>query len=205
MHTIHDGRRVRRLPLLDAGWRMPLLAVIAIGVAACGDSTSVETLANPDEPTEALLNDFLDQEVREASAFDVVSSSAVRLDSNSRWDFIFQILGDGTAQLKPRGAVIEEVSDAGLIKLDVTFEEVRSAPDRGYQLLRAMAIEEGDILAVRSQRDASFQGLRCRRYGKLEVLTIDKQAGTMTFNHLINPNCENRNLVPGAAVPIEDQ
>lgn len=205
MHIIHAGRQAIRLHGFGTG-RVSLAGALAlaIGVAGCGSSTGVDTLSNPDEPSEAELNDFLDQDIREASAFDILSSSPVRLDSNSRWDFLFQILGDGTAQLKPRGAVTESESDAGLRKLSTTFDETRSAPINGYQLFRAMAVAEGDVIAARSQRDAGLS-IRCRRYAKIEILSIDRAAGTMMFRHLVNPNCENRNLVPGAAVPIDEQ
>lgn len=185
-----------------------LLGVIAItiGVAACGSSTAVDTIANPDDPTEAVLFDFLDQNIRNPSGFDILASSPVRLDSNTRWDFLFQIRQDGTAHLRPRGVIIDESeTDAGLQQLTITFDEVRSAPTDGYERLRATTIEEGDVLAMQSQRDANLEPVRCRRYGKMEVLTIDVAAGTVTFRHLINPNCENRNLVPGASVPVEDQ
>jgi hypothetical protein len=175
-------------------------------VAACGGATAPNTIANPDDPTEAVLFDLRDQVVRNPSAFDIISSSPVRLDSNTRWDFVFLIRADGTAILKPRATITDEIRlDAGLVKTSLTFDEVRSAPAGGYERVRATTIDEGDVLAMQSQRDPVLQPVRCRRYGKMEILSIDVAAGTVTFRHLINPNCENRNLVPGAAVPIEDQ
>jgi hypothetical protein len=205
VHNIHGRRRVNRPPRHRA-WSAPLCAAVAVAVAACGSSTGVDTIANPDDPTEAELFDFLDQDVRNPSAFDILGASPVRLDSNTRWDFIFQVRQDGRAQLRPRGVIIGvNTTDAGLIELTVPFDEVQSAPAGGYERLRAITIEEGDVLAMQSQRDANLEPVRCRRYGKLEVLSIDQAAGTVMFRHLINPNCENRNLVPGAAVPIEDQ
>lgn len=206
VHNIHEWRRANRRPGHAAAWRAPLFGAVAIAVTACGNSTGVDTISNPDDPTDAVLFDFLDGEVRNPSAFDILAGSPVRLDSNTRWDFVFQIGQDGTAHLRPRGVIIGETGiDAGLAKLTVTFDEVQSAPAGGYERLRATTIEEGDVLAMQSQRDALLEPVRCRRYGKIEVLAIDTAAGTVTFHHLINPNCENRNLVPGAAVPIEDQ
>ncbi len=176
-----------------------------VGSLACGGSSEPEPLSNPDDPTEAELIDFGTAEVREPSAFDVVSSSPVRVAQNSRWDFVFFLRPDGTAHFKPRGLIIGERSDAGLQKLVRPFEEVDQVPATGYQRVVPMEVEVGDVLAVQSQRDASFGNLRCRRYGKLEILAIDAGAGTITFQHLINPNCENRNTTPGAAVPLSDQ
>lgn len=172
--------------------------------AACGGSTQVQTIANPDEPTEAQLFDFGQADLRASSAFDIVSSSPVRIDASSRWDFLFQIKKDGTAQLRPRGVIVEGVSTAGLVKATVVFDAIASAPLAGYQTQRATTIEVGDVLLMRSERDPSIQ-LRCLRFGKMEVLDIDKQEGTIIFKHLINPNCENRNLIAGEAIPIDEQ
>jgi len=206
VHNIHEWRRASRWLGFATAWRASLYGATAIAVAACGGSTAPDTLANPDEPTEAVLYDFTDQGVRNPSAFDIIASSPVRLDSNTRWDFVFQIRSDGTAVLRPRATITDEIRlDAGLVKGSLTFDELRSAPAAGYERVRATTIEEGDVLAMQSQRDPNLQPVRCRRYGKMEILSIDLAAGTVTFQHLINPNCENRNLVPGAAVPIEDQ
>jgi hypothetical protein len=202
LHIRHGGPA-----RLSPGTALPrgvTLVSVVLLATACGSSTGIEPIANPEEATEAELFDFGQANVRSPSAFDIVSSSAVRLDASSRWDFLFQIQGDSTALLRPRGAVLGITSDAGLIRLSADFDDIDQAPQVGYQRARGLAIQEGDVLAMRSQRDANI-ALRCFRYGKMEVLSIDTVEGTVTFKHLINPNCENRNLVPGAAVPIEDQ
>jgi len=205
VQNIHEWRRAIRLPE-STGWHALLCAAVAVALAACGSSTGVDTIANPDEPTEATLFNFRDGNVRNASAFDILASSPVRLDSSTRWDFVFIMQSDGTALLRPRATIIEvDRSDAGLLEVIVTFDEIQSAPITGYNRMRAVPIEVGDVLVMQSQRDAILEPTRCRRYGKMEILAIDAAAGTVTFKHLINPNCENRNLVPGAAVPIEDQ
>ena len=204
VQDIYLTRRANRPPAGAVAWRVAICGLMAAALAACGSSTSVDTIANPENPTEVVLFDFTDQDIRNPSAFDVVGSSAVRLDSNTRWDFIFLIRRDGTAQLQPRGAVLElNTLDSGLLQMTLPFDEIRDAPVAGYERVRAVTIEEGDVLTVQSQRDAFLEPNRCRRYGKLEILSIDAAAGTLTMQHLINPNCENRNLIAGAAIPIE--
>jgi len=47
---------------------------------------------------------------------------------------------------------------------------------------------------VSQRRCGSFN---LRRFGKLEILAIDRERGEVTFKWLANPNCEIRSLVPG--------
>lgn len=178
---------------------IPGLACTAIALlAACGSSTEPVLLPLPDETDEAVLFNLWSDAVTDPAAFDVISRVAVRTDQSSGWDFLFEVAEDGSATLWPRGAVVEDGTDAGLRPLDVPFDALDEAPEFGYVTRDSLPVAVGDVFAVRSRRDPVYGSIRCRRFGKIEVLSIDSAEGTLTFEYLINPNCERRFLVPGA-------
>jgi hypothetical protein len=167
-------------------------------LAACGNSTEPIYIPVPDETGESVLFDVVTGNVLDPAAFDVITSSAVRTDQFSGWDFLFQIAEDGSTLLWPRAAIVDEVEDAGLRAMSTTFEALREAPTGGYVTGDSIPVSVGDVFAVRSRRDPAYGSIRCRRFAKIEVLALDPAAGTVTFQHLVNPNCEQRTLVPGA-------
>jgi len=178
---------------------MPAVALVVIaGLSACGSPTEPLLIPIPDEPSEAVLADVSTGALADPSAFDVISAESVRTDQFSGWDFVFQITEEGSALLWPRAAIVGEDEDAGLQQLSVTFDALIEAPENGYTHLDSLPVAAGDVFAVRSRRDPAFGSVRCRRFAKVEVLEIDVQEGTMSFRHLVNPNCEKRKLVPGA-------
>lgn len=178
----------------------PVLAVVlALAWTACEETTGPGFGPVPEEPGEVTVVDFEDSQVRDPSAFDAVGGVRARPDQTPEWDFVFAVRGDGTAELRPRGAVVEESSAAGLQSVDRSFDAVDRAPEGGYSTGSPVAVEEGDVLAGRSRQDPNFPGIRCHHFFKLEVLSVDTGAGTIDLRHLINPACERRNLVPGSS------
>lgn len=176
------------------------LAAVALGLG-CGDAFERLLGPVPEEPTEVTLVDFRTGPLTEPSAFDLIGARAVRVDQTSQWDFLYFLLAAGVAELRPFEAVTGSFSEAGLQKVSTSFEATTLAPEEGYLTDEPVAVEEGDVLVVRSRRDPAFAGLRCRRFGKLEILRVEPATATLTFRHLINPNCERRGLVPGEVGP----
>lgn len=169
----------------------------SLTASGCGDPFEQLLGPVPMEPTIVELVDFRAGPLQEAAAFDILTRRAVRVDQTAGWDFLFFLTEEGVAQLRPFEAVTGELSEAGLQRVDTTFEGLSLAPEDGYVRTQAVPVEVGDVLAVVSRRDPTFGGIRCRRYAKIEILTIDVVVGTVTFQHLVNPNCEVRGLVPG--------
>lgn len=177
---------------------MRALAVLLLGAAAwaCGSTFGLNRVPVPEQPTEATLSDFRTSGLRDASAFDVLTALPVRTDLSASWDFLYYVLPDGTAQLRPRNVVLGGSSDAGLQHSDQAFDAISQAPDGGYTTDRPVVIAKGDVLTGVSRADPGF-ATRCRHFFKMEIESIDATAGTVTFKTLINPNCEQRILVPG--------
>lgn len=175
-----------------------LALAASVGLAACGNTTEPTLIPVPDETGEAVLVDVSAGELTEPSAFDLIIAESVRTDLFPGWDFVFQIAEDGSTLLWPRGAIIEEDEDSGLLLSSRTFDDLTEAPEQGYVQLDSVPVAVGDVFAARSRRNPAFGSVRCRHFAKLEILEIDEGERTVSFRHLVNPNCEKRTLVPGA-------
>ena len=176
------------------------MAVTLLGLTACSDALEPILIPIPDEPGDVTLVDVSAGSLTDPSAFDVITGGSVRTDQFSGWDFLFQIQDDGSTVLWPRGAITGEDLDldAGLLKVVQTFDALLEAPESGYTNLESLPVAVGDVFAVQSRRDPAFGSLRCRRFAKVEIGAIDPMEGTISFIHLVNPNCEKRKLVAGA-------
>lgn len=150
-------------------------------------------------PSEATLWSFPDAPLRQPSGFSLKQGRAVRTDQISDWDFLaWMAEGEGgEAQFRPRAVVLEDGSDAGLQRVDAGFEELEEAPEDGYVTDAPVRADSGAVYAARSRQDPDVRTLRCFRFAKLEVLSVDRKAGTVTVRHVVNPNCEDRDLTPG--------
>lgn len=178
---------------------IPVVSVASIlGLSACGSGTEPILIPIPDETREATLVDVDSGSLGDPSAFDIITGEPVRTDQFSGWDFVFQIAEDGAALWWPRSSIIEDEEDSGLQRVQVAFEELDEAPESGYVQLESVPVAAGDVFAARSRRDPAFGSIRCRHFAKVEILDVDTGEGTISFRHLVNPNCEKRTLVPGA-------
>ena len=176
------------------------IQILAAGLAAawlpgCGDTPIGVPV--PDEPSEARIADFRNAPIVEPSAFSWILLTEVRTDQVSRWDFIFAVADDGTAELFPRAAVLDEPAalSSGLRVVNSSFEGLTEAPDSGYVTDEPVPIRVGDVLAAVSEPECG--AFNFRRFGKMEILEIEPVRRTLAFKYLANPNCENRSLIPG--------
>lgn len=182
------------VPIPSHARRLALAVLLAVLPLAACDSNFNEPQPLPPEPSTVSLADFRTASLDEATAFQLSRSRTVRPSQVSDWDFAFWITDGGTPQLRPRDMIVSEDSDAGLAAVDAGFGDLEEAPESGYRTNGAVPAEAGAVYAVRSSPDPEFG---CRRYAKIRVTAVDTAAGTVTLDHLVNPNCESRNLLPG--------
>lgn len=173
-----------------------LAVVLAMAGLACDDPFEGLLRPVPDEPSEATLTDLRTGRLQDPSAFDLLFGAPARIDLTNQWDFLYRVTEAGEPQLLPFGALADSTSDAGMQAVPEAFEAVRMAPPDGYLQNEAIPIAEGDVLVARTRRDP-VQLFICRRFAKLQILEIDPAAGRVTFRYLVNPNCDDRVLVPG--------
>lgn len=180
-----------------------LIVVVAVGLcvwSACDGATGPTFAPVPEEAGEATLSDFETASPRTATAFDAVAARPARPAQTSAWDFVFAIGSDGSPELRPRGVIVgeERGTRPGLQVVDRSFSDLQTAPDQGYVTDAPVEVGAGDVLAGRSRQDPSF-GINCPHFYKLEIVEVDREEGSVTFRHLVNPACSRRNLVPGSS------
>lgn len=184
------------VPISRPAPRAALVALAAVlATAGCQDPFGNSQIRLPPEPFQAALADFRTGELGAPSAFQLANATPVRPHQTSNWDFVYWVSDGGEPQFRPRTLVVEDSSEAGLSRVESTLEGLQRAPEEGYATDAAVPIDSGAVYAVRSRQDPRAR-IRCRRYGKLEVTGVDPEAGTVEFRHLVNPNCEDRNLKP---------
>lgn len=172
-------------------------AVIAAALAACGDSTEPVQIPLPEEATQAIVADFVTGDILDPSGFDVITRNVVRTDQVTGWDFVYLVDEEVGPALVTRGSYILDTDEqSGVTVVPVPFDDLLEAPESGYVTNAPIPISEGGVFVTRSRDDDAFGSLRCRYFGKFSVDEIDEELGFMTFSHLINPNCESRNLNP---------
>ncbi len=183
-----------RKALLTGGIRIFLGALL---LAACDDSTEPVKIPLPDEPREVLLSDILVGDLLLPSAFDLISRNAVRTDQAAGWDFVYFDDPDLGPVVQPRSVLVPDDGDgAGIQLVDTSFTELTEAPADGYTTDTPVQIAVNDVFVTRSRTDPAFGSLRCRYFGKFVVDAIDEVNESLTVRHIVNPNCEDRNLDP---------
>ena len=138
--------------------------------------------------------------IGQPSAYDFVARVLVRVESPSAaggWDVA---LRDETGQLAlvPAGGFQGQISRAGLaaIPINTTFEELSEAPpDTASYTVTPRIVQPGQVYAVRTRR-AGCGFSTGVRFGKIKIISVDQTAGTVRFASLVNPLCNNRDLVP---------
>ncbi|MFO7588928.1 MAG: hypothetical protein R6X22_12805 [Gemmatimonadota bacterium] len=178
--------------------RLPIVMAV-LALVACGDPYKPLLAPNPLSPTEVTLFDFLTGALQDPSAFDLILSQPVRTDRTYGWDFVLLFDPSSGASVRTRGAFLDEPDEAGVQVVGQGFEELAVAPEGGYVQEDPVAIEPGDVFVARSRRNPSYGSIRCRYFGKFEVVAVDGESGSVILRHLINPNCERRELEPGEA------
>ncbi len=179
-----------------------LAALLVAGAlaSACGDDPFlVRWEENPLQATVYTVNRE-PYDLPRPSAFHMMERRAVILEdpqSQGRWDFAVERQGDGLVFLPPR--VLGVTSQAGVAAIpQAAWVDVVMAPadTAAYATRTAVPIELGTIYVIRSHQQPGFFGRLCSHYGKVEPLEIDVEAGTLRFLHDVNPDCNNRSLIP---------
>jgi hypothetical protein len=121
----------------------------------------------------------------------------VRTDTTVNFDFAYNVESDGRRVFVPRAVlgISESSVNPGLQARTETFEAIREAPSNGYITDRVVPIAVGERYVVRSRITCLNIGVP--KYAKLEILSFNDVARTVTFRILTNDNCGFRDLEPG--------
>lgn len=175
---------------------IPLIVLVAAAAAAAACTDPFEPILTPiPEPRETELVDFEEGDLIDPAAYDMLSASAVRTDQTSGWDFLFVVDEVEGPALLPRSGLLDDDSSAGVQADDGPFETLEQAPEDGYSMTELVPVEPGDVFTLVSRQNQRVS-VRCRVFGKLEILTVEGSPAVLTARVVVNPNCERRELVP---------
>lgn len=192
MNSTFTGGPVRRLKQF-----LPLVVLI---VSACDDPFGPSIW--DDTPEEVLLYSASRPEyIGLVSAVDITLVPVIALPIESpgltgNWDFALTD-HDGGLALVPAGA-FEGLDSRARIGVDTVraFEDIAQAMrDTTLYTADPVPVELGNVYIIRSRRSACGVS-RGYRYAKLRPTAIDVAAGTLEFEIVRNPYCDNRSFVP---------
>lgn len=172
-----------------------LLAAAALLTACSEDELPAATIANKVETF--TIGALLSTPVGTASGFRVSGASLVRTDLSSSYDFLYDIdavVGPAFYPAEITGVIPPSDANPGLLLTTTPFDSIHSAKSNGYVTDAVVPVDSGSVLYLRS---AVSCGIGVPNYGKLEVLSIDTAAHTLTFQVLVNDNCGYRGLDVG--------
>lgn len=178
-----------------------LIPLAVLLVAACDDPFGPAVWdATPD--TIFLYSASRAEYLGRGSAIDITTSPIGLLPLESpavtgNWDFTLTDHEGGLA-LVPASAFrgLESRARVGVLP-NRELEEVTQAPrDTTAFGVEAVPLRAGDVYIVRSRRASCGGAATGFRYAKLRPVAIDVAAGTMRFEIVRNPYCDNRSFVP---------
>jgi hypothetical protein len=177
--------------------RSSICLLFVLWVTACSDDTGLPdaTLTNV-ERTETLYSLF-GTPVATPSGYALDGGRRIRTDQSDGFDFAYNVEADGRRVFIPRAALGIDTSNTanpGFQLRTETFDGIRSAPSDGYVTDAAVPIALGERYVVRSRVTCS---IGVPKYAKLEILSFDDGAKTVSFRILIDDNCGFKGLEPG--------
>ncbi|MBT8488045.1 MAG: hypothetical protein HKN72_17170 [Gemmatimonadetes bacterium] len=177
---------------------MAVAAALLVGTVACGDDPFAFDWS--DAPDTVQLYSLARPELNLVSAFNFLQNLPVRVEnpnSTGSWDIAVDTRG-GQIVFLPPGAL--NVGGAARIATlaSMSLDDVTQAPSDTLLYVRdqAVPVEMGDVYIIRTNRQAGSFGRSCVYYAKVEAVSIDAGAGTLTFREVTNPVCNDRDLVP---------
>ncbi len=168
------------------------------GVSACGDDPFAFDWV--DVPDTVLLYSMARPELNLVSAFSFFEGAPVTIEAvgaTGSWDMAVDTRG-GQIVLLPPGALgvagaarITELTGVGLT-------DVTEAPTDTLVYVAAdpVPVTMGSVYVVKTNRSPGSFGRSCVYHAKLAPVEIDPLAGIFRFEHVTNPVCNSRDLVP---------
>lgn len=177
--------------------RSLLVGLVLLSAVGCSDSNGLPdaTLTNV-ERTETIYS-LTGTPVATASGYAVDGGRQVRTDLSDAFDFAYNVQSDGQPVFIPRAALgidPDNPVNPGFQARSESFDAITKASSNGYITDSPVPIAAGQRYIVRGRVTCS---IGVPKYAKLEILSFDDAARTVTFRILIDDNCGFRGLEPG--------
>lgn len=176
----------------------PAAGLAVLGLVACGDPNQLPPASFENRVDTLTVYALSGTAVWRPSGYAATEFRVVRLDQTNTADFAFDIRGTQPVLL-PAKAVGQAGSGSlnpGLLHTPLAFDSITYAENSGYNSVDTVHVAIGRSFYLRARAVSSCY-LGTPTYAKLEVLAIDDQARSMTFQVLVNANCGYKGLEPG--------
>lgn len=180
--------------------RLFLLAAVVAAAAGCGDALGPQTWsAIPDTVT--LYSASRTELTGLPSGYDFTTGLSITVESPGQggsWDLVVADQTGGGFAFLPSGAVVGGTTGAGIAPLPgQTFDAVKEAPSDTTAFTRAsgVPVTVDGVYAIRTRRVNCSLGSGVH-YAKLHVIATDPARGTVQFEVVHNPFCDDRKLIP---------
>jgi hypothetical protein len=168
-------------------------------VQACGDPLSLSPAVFENREDTVTVWAATGTPVHLPSGYSIAGRTRVRLDQISSFDFIYDISPAGRRVFIPLAALVPTEGTSGTPGLQATatpFDNIALAEQLGYVVKDSIDAVRGQVYYARSTLDGTC-ALGIPYYAKLEVLSFDSEARSVTFRILTNINCGYRGLQHG--------
>lgn len=165
--------------------------------AACSDSNGLPDATRANVERSETLYALVGTPITTPSAYALEGSTQVRTDLSVEFDFAYNVEPDGRHVFVPLAALgIDATANVkpGFRARSETFEAITEAASDGYITDQVVPIALGERYTVRSRVTCT---IGVPKYAKLEVLSFDDLARTVTFRILTDDNCGFKGLEPG--------
>jgi len=176
-----------------------LCLLLVLPLAACDDKFGPQDWSEAPDTT-VIYSLSRPEHLGRASAFDfAIPRGAPRAVESAfspgQWDIALVDEAGGLA-FAPAGAFQGQTSRAAIATMTgVPIEEVKRAPRDDDFVQEPVILQIGPVYIARSRGVGTVFGT-CTYYGKFEVLEVNQEEGWIRFRTVVNPNCNNRDLVP---------
>jgi hypothetical protein len=171
--------------------------VVLVLLAACSDSNGLPDATLSNEERSETLYALEGTPITTPSAYALEGNRRLRTDITVAFDFAYNVEPNGQPVFLPRAVLGIEPNasvNPGFILRHESFDAITQAPSNGYITDQVVPIAVGERYVVRSRVTCDI-GLP--KYAKLEVLSFDEDARTVTFRVLTDDNCGFKSLEPG--------
>ena len=181
-----------------AGLSLSGALVVLLTATACDDDPFAFRWT--DNPDTVLLYSMARPELGLVSAYSFFEGLELEVEvpgAAGQWDIAIDTRGGEIVMLPP--PVLGIFSEAEIATFENTkLEDVTEAPSDSLRYVsdQPVPIEFGNVYVVKTNRSPGSFGRSCRYHAKLEAVDIDPIGGTLTFRHVTNPVCNDRDLIP---------
>ena len=176
--------------------RLLCLLMLAGGLLACSDPNQLAPATNKNRVDTLTLGALRGTPIQTPSAYSVTDGD-IRTDQTSAFDFAYDVDDQGRRVFLPQAVLDIQVGNSvrpGLQPTMRAFDDINIAAQNGYITRDTIPVQVGERYIVRSRLVCS---LGVPQYAKLEILSADDAARTITFRALANNNCGYRSLKSG--------